>query len=60
MALTGETPANRAQPSLFTGQATNGSDYRQTRGCEATRAEGQGFASEKTDFGAIHVQSGTD
>ena len=29
-------------------------------GCEAARAVGQGFASEKVDFGAIHVQSGTD
>ena len=41
-------------------QATNGSGFGQTRGCEAALAEGQGFASEKTDFGAIHVQSGTD
>ena len=41
-------------------QATNGSGYRQARGCEAARAEGQGYASEKADFGITHVQSGTD
>ncbi len=31
-----------------------------TDGCEAARARGQGFTSEKADFGAAHVQSGTD
>ena len=41
-------------------QATNGSGYRQTRGCEAARAEGKGFASEQAGFGAPHIQSGTD
>ena len=41
-------------------QAANGSGYRQARGCEAARAEGQGYASEKADFGITHVQSGTD
>ena len=30
------------------------------RGCEAARAEGQGYASEKADIGATYVQSGTD
>ena len=40
--------------------ATNGSAFCQTRGCEAARAEGQGFASENAAFGAIHVQSGSD
>ena len=29
-------------------------------GCEAARAEGQGFTSEQADFGAPHIQSGTD
>ena len=28
--------------------------------CEAARASGCGFASEKADFGATHFQSGTD
>ena len=28
--------------------------------CVAARAEGQGYASEKTGFGANHVHSGTD
>ncbi|MBR5710655.1 MAG: hypothetical protein IKX40_07845, partial [Thermoguttaceae bacterium] len=27
---------------------------------EAARANGKGYASEKADFGATHVQSGTD
>ena len=31
-----------------------------SRGCEAARAEGQGFVSEKADFGATNIQSGTD
>ena len=29
-------------------------------GCEAARAEGRGYASEKACFGVTHVQSGTD
>ena len=41
-------------------KATSGSDYWQARGCEAARAEGQGFASEKADFGAANIHSGTD
>ena len=29
-------------------------------GCEAARAVGQGYVSEKAIFGATHLQSGTD
>jgi hypothetical protein len=30
------------------------------RRCEAARAEGQGYASEKAFFGDTRIQSGTD
>ena len=29
-------------------------------GCEAARAKGQGYSTEKLGFGAAHIQSGTD
>ncbi len=41
-------------------QATNGSGYRQARGCEAAQAEGTAFCDENFVYGATHVQSGTD
>ena len=58
---------------IFTANA-DGSDLRQItdgtwndfypcflpNGCEAARAEGQGYASEKAGFEDTHVQSGTD
>ena len=41
-------------------QATNGSGYWQSRGCEAARASERGYASKQAGIGATHVQSGTD
>ena len=44
----------------FRRKRPTGADIGISRGCKAARAEGQGFASEKADIGATHVQSGTD